>query len=88
MKGLKFPVAPNGKIVGEKEAKEALEKMGITEKMLQQHKEKGAKSSIMGTYRILLHKNGEKNSSGEKENNSKKVVMACPSFKSRACIIM
>lgn len=88
MKDTKFPSERSSKNYGEKEVKETLEKMGITEKMLKEHQSKGAKSNVMGTYRILMHKKEQKCSSDENEKSSKKVVITCPLFQSQTCTLL
>lgn len=89
LKDTKFPAErSSGRSQCEKSVKESLEKMGITDKMLKEHRDKGAKSDVMGTYRILMHKNEERFSSEENDKKSKKVVISCPTFQSKTCTIL
>lgn len=88
MKDTKFPGEKSTKSYGEKDVKETLGKIGISEKMLKEHKAKGARSNIMGTYRILMHKKEQKSRADENEKNLKKITISCPTFKSRACTLL
>lgn len=87
MKEIKCPSDKSTKNCGEKEVKETLEKMGISEKLLKEHREKGAKSYIMGTYRILMHKK-ESKSTTEENDKLKKTVISCPTFQSKTCTLL
>lgn len=90
LKGVSFPAPRSGKNASHvKEAKDVLEKMGITDVLLQEHKGRGARSGVIGTYRIVMHKTEEKYSTNdEKENKIKKIILTCPTFKSKTCIIL
>ncbi|KAG8197935.1 hypothetical protein JTE90_020312 [Oedothorax gibbosus] len=90
LKGVPFPAPRNGKNSSQlKETSDLLEKMGITENLLKEHKSKGARSSVVGTYRIVMHRTEEKYSStDEKENKIKKIMLTCPTFKSKTCTIL
>ncbi|GFT27463.1 hypothetical protein NPIL_127851 [Nephila pilipes] len=89
LKGMTFPGPRNGKnATHEKKVLETLRSMGITENLLQEHKVKGARSNVGGTYRILMHKSEDKFFTDEKEKKFKKIVLTCPTFKSKTCTII
>ncbi|PRD29537.1 UNVERIFIED_CONTAM: Serine/threonine-protein kinase NIM1 [Trichonephila clavipes] len=89
LKGTTFPVLRNGKnATHEKKVMEILKSIGITEDLLQEHKAKGARSNVTGTYRIHMHKNEDKFLTDDKEKKFKKIVLTCPTFKSKTCTIL
>ncbi|XP_055934237.1 serine/threonine-protein kinase NIM1-like [Argiope bruennichi] len=89
LKGVTFPIPRSGRNAAlEKKVVEILENMGITESVLSDHKSKGAKSNVSGTYRILMHKNEDKFFVDEKEKKFKAVILSCPTFQSKTCTIL
>ncbi|XP_054710957.1 serine/threonine-protein kinase NIM1-like [Uloborus diversus] len=89
LKDASYPAAKNGKNSScEKEVMGALDKMGITAEMLEKSLCKGVRSNLVGTYRILLHKYEGKLNAEEKTKKPKKIVISCPTFKSKTCSIV
>ncbi|GIX87828.1 hypothetical protein CDAR_82921 [Caerostris darwini] len=89
LKGVTFPIPRNAKNPAlEKKVMEVLESIGISECLFQEHLMKGARSNVVGTYRILQHKHEATFSSDEKEKKYKKIVITCPTFKSKTCTIL
>ncbi|XP_015908145.1 serine/threonine-protein kinase NIM1 [Parasteatoda tepidariorum] len=90
LKGAFFPSPGNGKnSIVQKETKEFLNSLGITENILQEHLPKGARSNVNGTYRIISHKKEALYSANDgKHHNSRKIVISCPTFQSKTCVIV
>ncbi|XP_035230297.1 serine/threonine-protein kinase NIM1-like [Stegodyphus dumicola] len=81
--------------------RQKLKELGITEEMIEESKSKGSRSSVMGTYRIVLHKvlaesgmveitipTPETPSSPEFLKSDKKKVKVIKNKKSKMCIIL